>query len=98
LANSSPVNSWQCQTTRQYWFSRPEMLSQIQLSSDTTEVHSIRQPWVEMSMTRALTRLLLPSRIMALRRSAVRSARRRSGWISAALAMRVCSRAKCAAG
>jgi hypothetical protein len=60
------------------------MLSQIQLSSATPEVHSIRQPWVDMSITRAFDRLLLPSRIVALRRSAARAARRRSGWNSAA--------------
>src|SRR6185369_8236862 len=72
------------------------MLSQIQLSSATPDVHSIRHPWVEISITRALTRLLLPSRIMALSRSARRCARLRSGWVSAVSGMRVCSRPICA--
>jgi len=55
------------------------MLSQIQLSSSTEDEHSIRQPWVDMSITRTLTRLRVPSRMVAVRRSAVRSTLRRSG-------------------
>jgi hypothetical protein len=73
------MNSLQCQTTREYCDSSPAMLSHTQLSSPTVVVHSIRQPWVDMSMTFAATLLRLPSRMVAFSRSAVLATRRRSG-------------------
>ena len=62
------------------------MLSHIQLSSVSVDEHSMRQPRVDMSMTRTLTRLRVPSRIVAVSRSAMRSTLRRS----------VCCRCCCA--
>src|SRR5207237_9369881 len=55
------------------------ILSQSWLSSVTGIVHSIRQPWVETSISRACALLLLPSRTVAVRFSAARLARLRSG-------------------
>ena len=48
------------------------MLSHSQVSAVTVEEHSIRQPWVEMSISRTRTLLRLPSRIVAARRRATR--------------------------
>src|SRR3954465_13517620 len=56
------------------------MASQILLSLVTGVVHSMRQPCVEMSITRTCALLRLPSRIVAERFSAARLERLRSGW------------------
>src|SRR4051812_45680742 len=56
------------------------MASQTQLSLVTCEVHSMRQPCVEMSITRTWALPRLPSRMVADRLSAARLARLRSGW------------------
>jgi hypothetical protein len=55
------------------------MLSQTQASTGTADVHSTRQPCVEMSITRTCTLVRLPSRIVAVRLKAARDARLRSG-------------------
>jgi hypothetical protein len=55
------------------------MLSHTQASGEALEMASTRQPWVEMSISRASTLPRLASRSVARRRSAVRLARRRSG-------------------
>jgi hypothetical protein len=56
------------------------MFSHSQASGDVPEMASTRQPWVEMSISRASTLPRFGSRIVAFNRSAVRLARRRSGW------------------
>ena len=55
------------------------MVSNTQLSTVAPEIASIRQPWVEMSITLTPARLRPGSRIVALRRSAARGTRLRSG-------------------
>ena len=81
VSNSRPMNSSQCHATRPRWPSSPGRLSHTQLSSATTVEQAIRQPWVDMSITRA-SALRLPSRMVAFKCSAVRAERLRSGcWI-----------------
>jgi len=63
------------------------MLSHTQLPSSTGVEHSTRHPCVDMSMTRARTRLRVLSRIVALRRSPSLSTRRRSDCTFCAVAM-----------
>ena len=44
VANSTPANSWQLHTTRQYWVSRPAMRARSQLSVVAPDTASMRQP------------------------------------------------------
>src|SRR3954454_7577338 len=59
---------------------------QILASLVTWVLHSIRQPCVEMSITRTCALLRLPSRIVAERFKAARLERLRSGWPLAGVA------------
>ena len=56
------------------------MVSNTQLSTVAPVIASIRQPWVEMSITLTPARLRPGSRIVALRRKAARGTRLRSVW------------------